>query len=454
LTSYTSLDVDGYVLLSTGRYADLTVLTVFRESDKYLEIVRIGDDLTRTLLEKPLPADFEVDEEDEQIQIGYRARGSIVRDRLDVMGFTLDATRSVFTRGISARLERLKSWAADGSGSSLWKSDIEILANLTFDGWLSTFADLKNRGATKWSTHPDRLKYTNLVDVVHVDRTGKFMLGNDGAYPFQFPSVDIRFFLRAVIEACGEEAVLRQDLDEVVAAGYYWYEEPIAVNASAMLEEDFPINARVVVLTEGITDRRALESSLALLYPHLSDYFGFMDFEGAAIAGGAGPLVATLKAFAGAGIANRVIALFDNDTAAKAALRGLQRIKLPPSIRVAQYPSLPLAEAYPTIGPAGRAEMNVNGLAASLELYYGEDVLRDAGGELVPVAWTNYEQVVGSYHGEVTNKAALQQRFAGKLAAAMEDPRLLSTLDWSGMRLILGGLIGAFANEPSIIPDD
>lgn len=453
--SYTTLAVDDYGLLTTKSYADLHVLTVFRETDKHIRVIRIDDaNHARTIVDKPVPPDYEIDEEGEGIEVGYSARGSVVRDRLDVMGFTLSATRSVFDKGIAARLARLRAWAAEGSHHGLWAQDIEKLQQLSFDRWVAEFREIKARGATKWSIDPASLEYTPDRELVEVSEMGSFLIGRDGEYPFQFPGVDIRFFLRAVIEACGDDSEINQELGEVMGAGYYWYDDPVAENASAALEEDFPMNARIVVLTEGVTDRRVLEGSLKLLYPHLTDYIGFMDFEGAAIGGGAGPLVATVKAFAGAGIANRVVAFFDNDTAARAAVRGLRRVELPSSIRIEHYPPLPLARDYPTLGPSGAVSMDVNGLAGSVELYFGEDVLRGPDGELIPVVWRNYEDALGTYHGEVSGKALLQQRFDEKLAAAAKDPTLLETLDWSGMRLILSQLLGAFVNEPAIIPDD
>ena len=61
---------------------------------------------------------------------------------------------------------------------------------------------------------------------------------------------------------------------------------------------------------------------MQLLYPHLADYFTFMDFEGARVGGGAGNLANIVKAFAGAGIVNKIIAIFDNDTAGEAAIQG------------------------------------------------------------------------------------------------------------------------------------
>lgn len=132
-------------------------------------------------------------------------------------------------------------------------------------------------------------------------------------------------------------------------------------------------------------------------YPHLADYFGFMDFEGVRIGGGAGSLVNIVKAFGGAGIVNRTVALFDNDTAARAALAGLRSIRLPSNIVVKHLPRLVELESYPTIGPTGLALMNVNDVAGGLELYLGSDVLTEPSGTPMPVQWTGYDVGVGAF---------------------------------------------------------
>lgn len=64
-----------------------------------------------------------------------------------------------------------------------------------------------------------------------------------------------------------------------------------------------------MILTEGRSDASLLNDALHLLYPHLADYFSFMDF--AEYGGGAGQLANLVRAFSGAGIVNRVVALFD-----------------------------------------------------------------------------------------------------------------------------------------------
>jgi hypothetical protein len=257
----------------------------------------------------------------------------------------------------------------------------------------------------------------------------------------------VRFLIRAVIEACGVNSIFQLDLTDVTSSGYYKIAEPVAENARVELTSDYPLNTKVVVLTEGITDRRVLEASLRILYPHLDEYYSFMDFDSANAPGGAGQLVNTVKAFAGAGIANRVIALFDYDTAARAALRGLNGVALPRSMRVLQFPVIAIASNYPTIGPSGLVNMNVNGLAGSLEMYFGEDILRRADGTFTPVHWRGFDSAIRAYQGELESKKDLQAKFDQKLAVAANNPLTVQTQDWSGIRAILDMVRRPFENE-------
>jgi hypothetical protein len=98
-----------------------------------------------------------------------------------------------------------------------------------------------------------------------------------------------------------------------------------------------------------------------------------MDFETSKAEGGAGALVNTVRSFIGAGIMNRTIALFDNDTAAGEALRSLALIAIPENIKIMRLPDIELARNYPTLGPNGIARSDINGLACAVELYLGQD---------------------------------------------------------------------------------
>ena len=150
-----------------------------------------------------------------------------------------------------------------------------------------------------------------------------------------------------------------------------------------------------------------------------------------------------VKAFAAAGLTDRIIAVFDNDAAAADAIRPLERIDLPVNIAVLTYPPIDLLRSYPTIGPAGEAELDVNGSAASLELYLGRDVLIEVGVP-IPVQWKGYIDSVGRYQGEVRQKGNIHSAFREKLERARCDTNALDEGDWSGLRAILESIFAAF----------
>ena len=70
-----------------------------------------------------------------------------------------------------------------------------------------------------------------------------------------------------------------------------------------------------------------------------------------------------------------------------------------------RLPDLEILRDYPTLGPAGESRMDVNGLAASIELYLGRDVLTNpVAGHLVCVQWKGYVAGVRKYQGEILDK--------------------------------------------------
>lgn len=270
------------------------------------------------------------------------------------------------------------------------------------------------------------------------------------------------------------DAEVELDLTELNAEGWLDGDDvgTLASDAMATLRGVASTHSPIVVLTEGRTDAEFLSAALAILHPQLADLIRFLDFDGKP-EGGAGALVKTVKAFAAAGIANRVVALLDNDTAAREALRSLDVTMLPANIVVKHYPDIDLASRYPTLGPpnasspAGHIEVaDVNGLAGSIELYLGADVLTQGDGELTPVQWRSYSQAVQSYQGEVVAKAQVHERFRAKLAQAFVSPdqgrqdrpavEALATTNgsdndvaWADLGRILDLVIHAFDEHPS-----
>lgn len=204
--------------------------------------------------------------------------------------------------------------------------------------------------------------------------------------------------------------------------------------------------AAVVVLTEGRTDAEFLRASLDVLYPYLNDLIRFLDYDHRP-EGGVGALVGLVRAFSAAGIINRVIAVFDNDTAAADGMRKLDVQNLPDHFRVIRYPAIDLARNYPTLGPPtvdapdGDISLaDVDGLAGSIELYLGKDILAGRDGSLHPVQWKSFIPGIGKYQGEVINKDDIHKAFRYKYRQALSNREAVQGQDWDDLVLILNAI--------------
>jgi hypothetical protein len=87
--------------------------------------------------------------------------------------------------------------------------------------------------------------------------------------------------------------------------------------------------------------------------------------------------------------------------------------------------------------------MDVNGLAASIELYLGEDVLRQDG-QLVPVQWKGFNPILKQYQGEILEKDRIHKRFREKLSHLEDHPDFVNSGEWSGMRTVMEAIFSAF----------
>lgn len=251
--------------------------------------------------------------------------------------------------------------------------------------------------------------------------------------------VDGRLMVRLLLDAAPDDQEFALDVTAPVAWGLI--DAPPDLCAAAFAEEyaERATYGTLVILTEGSTDAEFLAGALVVRRPHLAPYVRFLDYFSQRPEGGVSALVRAVKAFAAAGITNRVVALFDNDTAAADALRGLDVTALPPNFRVVQLPHLALARSYPTIGPTGETLWDVNGSACSLELYLGRDVLTDDAGALVPVQWAGLANKLGRYQGELVDKRAVQDRYRLKVAAARSAHEPGG--DWSDLDTILDSIL-------------
>ena len=348
--------------------------------------------------------------------------------------------REEFEIGRQREFERYLSYRNWGSIlGELGRNNSELLEKLTFDAYVAAFAKII----------ADQLKPIS----GHVQNTEgceplvEYILRSDGdpAFGIFEHNQDIRLVIRLACEVASADTYVVQDITDIVySGGYYTEDEAVCEKETRALISGYPENSPIIILTEGSTDASILKEALALLYPHLSDYYSFFDFHSSNAKGGTGPLVSLVKSFAAAGITNRVIALLDNDTAAREAKGELDKISLPPNIAVLDYPDLELLRSYPTLGPTGLVPLDINGLAASIELYFGEDVLCLEQDTLTPIQWKGYNSTLNQYQGKVLQKKRLHAAFQKKLKRCKADPQALQDTDWSGLSAILQEIFQAF----------
>lgn len=145
-----------------------------------------------------------------------------------------------------------------------------------------------------------------------------------------------------------------------------------------------------------------------------------------------------IKAFIGVKIKNRIIAIYDNDSAAIAELENLKPIKeIPPNIKIMKLPYIDIAKNYPTIGPTDINYMDINGLACSIEMFLGVDVLKDQDNNFEPIKWKSYIDKIKKYQGEIQNKSLIQDRFREKLKTEKKE-------NYEEMHILIENIINAW----------
>ena len=209
--------------------------------------------------------------------------------------------------------------------------------------------------------------------------------------------------LFSILSVLSDNDVVEYDLTDVINGG--WLN---VIEAKTVSYE------KIIILTEGKTDVQFISSGVEKLFPHLKDYYHFIEFEEFKIEGSASALVKLVKSFRAANVKHPIIALFDNDTTGLREMNQLTSIKLTPNFKILKYPDINLAKKYPTIGPTGKKKMNVNGLACSIEMYFGLDVLT-RNQELIPIQWKGFDDKDKKYQGEISDKRHVQVTFKNKL---------------------------------------
>ena len=428
--SYCELEVGHCNIFSNKSYVAPEVMSLFSRRDRSYVWMKYVE---------AYPGDVEWGEDEDDVAVcQYRCNLSTVKKRLDILGFDLPSTLADFEKHRQAEINKLEEWVEDDDESH-WFDTLKILKASGFSQFIQAYKEIFREGSHCLFYKDKHPECSGLIKYIIDDDF-------DGSY-MGFPCSDIRYFFRFFLEVVAEDSEVVLDMSELVTQGYYEFDDEITSIAYKQLTADYPVNAKIIVLCEGASDKAILERSMTLLYPDFSEHYSFMDFNVTKASGGAPALVSTLKAFVAAGIENRIIALFDNDTAARSARKPLSGFDLPKHIKVISYPNADFLRRYPTIGPGGIQELDVNGLAGSIELYLGKDCIEDEENNLTPVQWKGYVQDLDSYHGEVINKSKIQKIFYKKLESCELNSENIKNHDWTGIKLILEEIFHCFVGD-------
>lgn len=445
--SYAHCWLDKLLVGTSKNDIDSELISLFRPQDKIVKGSLKGD------VPNHLKHYAEYLDEDAELNVVYyEAPVHIIKDRLDILGYNLQTVKEAFGLWIEEELNRTSEGVAkwkdiassvEGEFNKKFptvsndifegcKSNYEILSKLTSEVWIECLQEINLLGL--------KTNYYGRYQGPHEKTTIGYMLSNDW---YGYPGNDVFVPLRLAIEAFKDSKTLIYDLTDLVWSEYFNYSEDFVGYGLNVSAYEYNSKSKTIVLTEGKSDTKVLSEALEILYPHLKDYYSFLDFEGTDYGGGVGNLSNLVKAFSGSGIINNVIALFDNDTAAHSACKKLLKIGLPENISIVMLPTIDLLKSYPTLGPYGAQDVNVNGMAASIELYFGEDILKIDGENLTPIQWTGYDKSENQYQGEVLEKAKLQKRFNKKIAEAKKG----KVFDWNELHLIFDLIFNAFSEK-------
>jgi hypothetical protein len=375
--SYCELKFDELHIVDAKSAVPDDLVALFQESDRVVVEVH------------------ETEEDDARRDVLYQApRESILR-RLDLLGYTKTIVRERFTQW---RNDQIESWTEHSQYSE--DSDRETLKALEvfdFTTWCQRATGLLER---QWDL-PEP-----------VDEIDRRMRDDDDGW-LHFDGYGSLGTLRALLDAFPNVKQVTLDITDLIGGGWIDENEPICSRRREADRGEVRSLAPTVILAEGSSDIEILQSSLASLHPEQKDYFSFFDHRELSVDGGTSYLVKFLKAFAAARAPLQIIAVFDNDVAGVQAYRQALALNFPRNISVMTLPDIKIAEDYPTVGAQGEGTENVNGRAASIELYLGRTSLVDAGGSLRPVRWKGY--VHNAFQGAVEGKADIRAAFLGGL---------------------------------------
>jgi hypothetical protein len=319
---------------------------------------------------------------------GFGKRLRHVRDRLELMGYTLRSVEHLY-----AQLHRLH----DVSGAPI---PFRTLRNA-----LSKVDVTKVSGNYSEDYDPGEFVRKEILKRLGLE-SERHSFYQDGLRPDHW-EIDLlleNFGANGALRLLAENPV-NHDLDVT------WDFAPL-VDSGWASRDDFMPGPKpercFLIVTEGSSDAKILQKALKLLRPHIADFFRFVDMEEGYPFAGTGNLYRFTQGLVSIGLLNNTVLLYDNDAEGVAKWRDTLQLTLPVNMRAMKLPDLNDFKKFMTVGPSGRRRANINKQAAAIECYL--DLTQPGLPEPV-VRWGPFNKAEEAYHGELEHKGQYMKEF-------------------------------------------
>ncbi|GHH70320.1 HEPN/Toprim-associated domain-containing protein [Promicromonospora soli] len=426
--SWWSIQVGGQAIPVWGKnYVPDELMLLFADEDRFVDTTKLAAlaEYENRAADAPEPDGLPLPWHDDLM--GYSATARTLRRRLELQGFSSDWVSRLSTAFFDDEEERRLStlWQ---EGTAAYPNGAAITAALTTRSGRAAGAGIRPDPRERPEEHFLHEQWERLREAFD----------------------DPRFALALSLCRTRAASEVKLDLTDLVLGGWLTPDENPHREARLRMSATVAADGAVIVVTEGSSDAHRLRRSVEVAAPEVAHLFRFLDFD-LRPPGGTDRVVSLTKGMAAAGVMNRIIAVLDNDTAGREAAAQLSKLHLPAQVVAVCLPTAPYANRYPTLGPSGRGAEDVNGRAVSMEFMFGEDVLRNAAGELAPVRWHAFNEKMGDYQGrlDTTDKVRVGERIDAALSVGTSN-RVPDQVRTGCVRL--ARMLIAAADPPQRIP--
>lgn len=317
-----------------------------------------------------------------KIKKGYSRSLSLVKPRLDLLGYTLKDIKNIY--------ESIYSEYCDGMGE--YAEDV-----FTFDEYFNVFSKINLSKVNTLTEYDDWDFGEYAAKCIFEDEEIQRLLKkySDGCGGGEFyENLPPRLLIRVLCEnPTAKELPLQWYMLDHVESG--WSKEE---DLAPRLED----KDKILIVTEGKTDTFILQTSINVLFPSISDFFYFIDMQENYPFTETGNLYNFASGLTKIKIQNKTIIIFDNDEAGLFSYKKCkEKLDTLPNLKFYHLPDLAEFKNFLTIGPTGDAYQDINGKAVSIECFLDLSF----GTDIIPkVRWTIYNEKSDKYQGALISK--------------------------------------------------